>query len=501
MPLTAEQVGKLTDQIKESQTTLETCREEMGKRNDQVDELIKEHGALKKDGGSNGVKIEAVEKDLVKQGESMQELANKFSNLNDRFRKQTSVMGHDGGNEQSAFIYRHPKAKGAVFQCKQEAVELGMYFLATMPSTKDSPGRRFAVQWLGDRGKHGDLKYIPNMPKSLVEEIGREWAEKVTQSLKAAGDYGDLPQIVQDLTGGATPGSVLTRPEFSNTLIRNIEEHGVFRRNALVWPMGADTVYIPRRSGGFTTYWVGENVAPTESDPAFQQLGMTAKKEAILHQYSSELNEDAVLSLADIIMFEVALAYAESEDNIGFNGTGTSTYAGFVGVLGAAANATAATADSSFVPHQVTGASGNNLTSEITEAKLREMTGRLHEWARGNAKWYIHRTVLADMDGIQMGTAGGSVVKYQDPRSPTIMGFPVEVVEKLPVAPSEASKHVFALGDLRRSWILGDRRQVRIETSEHFAFDTDQITLKVTARKSFLMQSGNGMVVYETGTA
>ena len=67
----------------------------------------------------------------------------------------------------------------------------------------------------------------------------------------------------QDLAGRQTPGSVLVHPEFSNTLIRNVEEHGVFRQNALIWPMGSDTVHIPRRIGGLTVFWEGEAEAGT----------------------------------------------------------------------------------------------------------------------------------------------------------------------------------------------------------------------------------------------
>ena len=70
----------------------------------------------------------------------------------------------------------------------------------------------------------------------------------------------------------------------------------------------------------------------------------------------------------------------------------------------------------------------------------------------------------------------------------------------MPVSPSSQNTHVLALGDLRKSWVLGDRRAPEMQTSEHYAFNTDQITVRMRARLAFLSISGNGMVVYKTGT-
>ena len=77
------------------------------------------------------------------------------------------------------------------------------------------------------------------------------------------------------------------------------------------------------------------------------------------------------------------------------------------------------------------------------------------------------------------------------------MGYPIVDVEGCPVSPSSAGNEVLALGDLRKSWVLGDRRNMEIETSEHFAFDTDQLTVRAKQRVSFLMLQGNGMIVLQ----
>ncbi len=490
--LTEEQAVKLQDGLEAATKSLDSAREGMAECNTKVDTLVKRQDALDKAGDTSEGERNAITKELKELSTQMQGLGDQYTNLLGQHRNGMKSLALSGRNENQSFTYRHPNSRGAIFESRRQAVELGMFFMATMQ--REGSARTHARQWLNEQ--KADLRYLPNIPQSFIRDMGNEWVQNMDKFTR-----GEL--AIQDLTGGATPGSILTRPEFSNTLIRNIEEHGVFRREALVWPMGSDTVYIPRRAGGFTVHWEGEAEAGTESDPDFQLLGMTAKKMMILHQWSSELDEDAVISLADIILFEMSLTIATEEDRIGFNGTGAGGdspgFAGFVGLLGAPANATAATADSTGVPILITGAATNDLTTEVTQAKLRAMTGALHTWARGNAKWYMHRSVHADFDGIET-TGGGPVVTYRDGETARIMGYPIMNVEGMPASPSAQSTNVFALGDLRKSWILGDRRAMSIQTSEHFAFNTDQLTIRTTSRVGFLMIQGNGMVVYKTGT-
>jgi HK97 family phage major capsid protein len=52
----------------------------------------------------------------------------------------------------------------------------------------------------------------------------------------------------------------------------------------------------------------------------------------VLTLMSSELDEDAAVSIGDILVGEMAYAFANSEDTAGFSGDGTSTYHGVVGL-------------------------------------------------------------------------------------------------------------------------------------------------------------------------
>ena len=498
------QIEELTGLIKQSQETANQQAAEMAKKNEQVDKLLEEQEKLVETNRAHVEQIQKIEQRLETVADEMKNISENYTDTVGTLRKQLKqVPGSDGGSEQSFFRVKHSKAPnayggmGAVFSCKQEAVELGMYLMATMK--RENPAKRYARNWIGERS--ADLQFIPNIPKSFIEEQGqriipKEDMERITQM------YGKY--LSQDLASNATPGSALTTPEFVNTLIRNVEMHGRFRANVLLWPMGAELVKIPRRKSGFGIQWEGEGESITGDDPDFELIGMQAKKGALLHKWSSELNEDAALSIADIFMFEYSLAVAREEDRIGFNGDGSGGnepgFAGFYGVLGLPGSSTPATADAQHIPHIVTGAAGDNLITEVKQGKLREMLGVLPTWARDMAAFYMHRTVLAALSAIET-TAGYPVVEWRNGNEPNIMGEPVIEVDQCPTATDiVASTKAFAYGNLRRSWILGDRRNVELQTSEHYAFNTDELTTRLTYRQAYKDQAANGTVQYETGT-
>lgn len=130
------------------------------------------------------------------------------------------------------------------------------------------------------------------------------------------------------------------------------------------------------------------------------------------------------------------------------------------------------------------------------------MIGAAHTWALPGAKWFMHRSVKQDLLGIE--TSGGGPVwsPGQGQNNPdTLLGYPVVLPEVLPMSPGTASSPAFAFGNLRKTFVLGDRRAPEMETSEHYAFNTDQLTLRFSARIAFLATQANSMVVYETNAA
>lgn len=274
-------------------------------------------------------------------------------------------------------------------------------------------------------------------------------------------------------------GGVLVPHEFGNDLIDLREQYGVFRRNAKIEPMSSETKSVPRRVGGLEAYFVGEGASITESDKDWDNIQLTAKKLAALVKYSTELSEDAIISIGNDLAEEISYAFAKKEDACGFIGDGTSTYGRIVGATNALKNL-----DSTIGNIAGLKVGAGNAYSELTLNDFIGTAALLPEYADdASAKWYVHRAFYYNVM-LRVALAAGGVPAEEiraGLRQPKFLGYPVEITQTMPK--TEANSQVCALfGDLRRAAKLGDRREVTIATSEHAAFATDQLTVRGTER-------------------
>src|SRR5262249_27180535 len=289
-----------------------------------------------------------------------------------------------------------------------------------------------------------------------------------------------------------TGGGYLVPTYFLNDLIQLREEFGVFRRTTQVVPMTSEVMIVPRRAGGLTVYYPAEGIATTESQKIWDGVSLTARKYACLILYSSELNEDAIVSVGDDLAGELAYAFAVAEDNNAFNGDGTSTFAGTNGVrnrlfsiYGAAGGVGLRLATGS--------GSGNNWGTGIVHADLRAVAASLPLYARGRARWFCSgifaETVLMAQS---LSSASPVVVDIANGINPVFLGFPVEICQNMPVTAALSQVPVF-LGDLRLAAKLGETRDVSIAIADQYKFAEDQFAIRGTQRID--------IVVHDAGNA
>lgn len=284
--------------------------------------------------------------------------------------------------------------------------------------------------------------------------------------------------------GDNSLGGFLVPTEVEAAIINLREERGVFRREARVVPMGSDQKKVPKRTGGVTAYWGSEAGSMTPSDKSFGEVNLVAQKLYSLVYYSNELNDDAMISIGDDLTTEIAYAFADKEDEAGFNGDGTSTYGGNVGVLNAMAAGSIYTA-----------ASGNTAFATLDLADFEGVVGQLPQYAVRNAKWYISR-VGAYQSMIRLMDAGGGNTNATLAAGAPMMflGFPVVFTQVLnAVITAQASTAIAAFGDLQMGAILGNRKGISVMISEHARFTNDQLAIRGTERVD--------INVHEVGTA
>jgi HK97 family phage major capsid protein len=276
----------------------------------------------------------------------------------------------------------------------------------------------------------------------------------------------------------------LVPDEFQQDLIDLREKFGIFRQNAKIVPMGSDTRSDPRRVSGVSAYFVGEDTAGTQSTKGWDRVRLTAKKLMFLTKYSNELNEDALINIGDDLAGEAAYAFANKEDQCGFNGDGSSTYGGIVGVCQKllAVNATIANVLGLTV---ATGTGYASSYNSIVLGDFNKVVATLPEYADDAAKWYCSRFFWGSvMQRLAMAAGGNNVGNITGgARTKEFAGYAVQTAQVLPKTP--AINQVVALfGDLRRAASLGDRRSFTISLSDSAlnAFEQDEMAMRATER-------------------
>jgi HK97 family phage major capsid protein len=303
--------------------------------------------------------------------------------------------------------------------------------------------------------------------REAVEFFNREW----------------LPNIgAVHNSNDATGAQFLIPPEFSMDMIDLRERYGVARRLLRTEVMTSDTKTVPRRSGGLTAYFVSEGSAGTESNKSWSQVGLTAKDVMAISRYSGQVNADAAINFGDDLAGEIAYAFSNLEDSCAFNGDGTSTYGGIVGIrvkLTGTGTAGVATQGSS------------NTWSAIVLGDFDAVVGKLPQYAdTPNAAWLMHRTFYYTVVE-KLVQASGGVPAYEVRQGqrgrPIFKGYPVEFSQVFPSTTATATL-VCTLGDYSLGAAFGDRQQESIMFSEHASvggqsvFERNQIAIRGTER-------------------
>jgi HK97 family phage major capsid protein len=278
-------------------------------------------------------------------------------------------------------------------------------------------------------------------------------------------------------------GGVLTNPELSESIVRLVEEFGAYQANARVVTMNSDTLLIARRTGGLSARAIGENAAPLSSDVTFDNVQLVAKLWGVDNRVPVSLVEDSVIDLADAMAVEVAQAFAETYDRVGFIGTGAGTDHGIHGIVTAindgthsASVVTAATGNTTFGADSTTGLDLSDFTN---------MVARLPLYARNrNAKFYISpagygasmlRLMMAASGNNQADVAGGANLQF--------LGFPVVLVHPMESRLSGTASQIACLfGDLSQAVTMGIRREVSVKTDASRFIEFDQLLTFATAR-------------------
>jgi HK97 family phage major capsid protein len=281
-----------------------------------------------------------------------------------------------------------------------------------------------------------------------------------------------------------TTGGFLVPEPLENAIIKLRQQYGVFRQQARAYPMSDGVVNVPRVAGEVTTYFVGESATITESDMTLSQIKLEAKKLAAQVKFSSELGEEAIVSIADLIAESMGQALAIKEDECGFLGDATSAYGGIRGLASALAAGSLVTA------------TGRTTFSALTIADFESMIGLAKMWPGMNPKWYVSNAGwAASMQRLANAVGGTTATELQNGvvRN-TFLGYEVVKTQVLTSALTGTSGlRALYFGDLNMGCWFGTRRGLRIRADESKYFSEDMVAIQGTQRFD--------INIYDVGTA
>lgn len=275
-----------------------------------------------------------------------------------------------------------------------------------------------------------------------------------------------------------TAGGFLVPAEMERTIIDLREEYGTARRLCRLWPMASDTKNVPRREGGLTAYFTAENPSAgvTESQKTWGNVQLVAKKAAVLTRYSTELDEDSIINMADDLAQEIAYAFSVLEDACLWNGDGSPTYGGINGIRGKILGLASA----------INAATNHNTLAEVDATDLMNLMAVLPKYALRNARFVCSQVAFATVFARLAQAAGGNTQDtLAGPQNYRYQGYPIEIDQTLPGTSGSTdwiNTATIFFGDMELAAMFGNRRGVTIMASGHRYLEFDQIGILGTER-------------------
>ncbi len=273
-------------------------------------------------------------------------------------------------------------------------------------------------------------------------------------------------------------GGFLIPEIMRSELLQLALEDSIVRRRATVIPMSTlrvpiptvdDTSHVSSLFGGVTFYWTEEAAALTESNATFGKVVLDAKKLTGFFKVPAELLDDAP-AFGAWFDTRIPAGFAWAEDVAFMTETGDGTPLGFISCPASVSVA----------------AESGQTTGTIVWENIVNMYSRMLPTSLNTAVWICaHDTFpqLATM-ALSVGTGGGPVWigGWSQPGSEmppmTILGRPVIFTEKVPKLGTTGDINFVDLS----YYLIGDRQQVRVDSSEHFLFQNNQVAYRLISR-------------------
>jgi HK97 family phage major capsid protein len=324
--------------------------------------------------------------------------------------------------------------------------------------------------------------------EGIFDDASDMFAAVSWRSRHDAAAQGKLSKLagIQNSFGSEVPdaGGFLVPEHLRSEILAVALESSIVRPRALVIPMDTlrvpipmidDTSHASNVLGGIDFYWTEEGAAITESQASFGRVVLDARKLAGFFAVPNELIGDAP-AFGSFFNAVVPQALGWFEDLAFLNGTGVGEPEGLISCAGSVSVA----------------AQAGQSTKTIVWENIVGMWSRLLPQCERNAIWVANKDTFPELAtmALSVGTGGGPVwigsgygqggtgSSGADMPPVTILGRPVYFTEKVPTLGTTGD---IILTDLS-FYLLGDRQQMELSSSEHFLFSSDKTCFRLLER-------------------
>lgn len=329
--------------------------------------------------------------------------------------------------------------------------------------------------WLKNCLRLGVTDFV-RMQSQLLEEMDKiERAMGLDPETKAA---------LQEDT--ATEGGNLVPSPLEAEVLRLTEDAGIIRNLARHITMTSKTLTIPDLTTGVSVAIVAEEGTIGQTEPTFGQKVLTAKMIAARGLASMQVLDDSAIGLLQFWLELCAEAYALFEDDQALEGDGTGV--NFTGLVAAAG------------VNEVTNGT-NGAAPSYDQLVAQKWKGKKRVTRRG-AAWVGAPEIAQKVEGLKdsqnrplfISDIAGQPTRFingnDNGPDGVLMGFPFyasdQIAANRTVGTSTDCSNLY-FGPFGFGLIIGDRLGITFGTSEHVAWNTGQIGLRVLKRTAILV--------------
>lgn len=252
--------------------------------------------------------------------------------------------------------------------------------------------------------------------------------EDARKELAEGGHYDDLLKGENGVKKGFntlvdTDGAVLVPSSIASQVFDIMQGYGIIPRLALnLGDISQSNIKIPQILGRPSFSAVGQGQAISGSGFNLGAIELKALKWATIINWTNEVSDSVAARLMPIIMDKIAEGYAYVQDNVFFNGTGTSAYNGIQGLEGLTGNV-------NYV-RTATAVSGNVSFATLDPDDFITPQENIAPGARSGCVYAMHPNMIFTLRKLKDGQ--GKYI-YGDPSAVapygTLWGYPIETSE------------------------------------------------------------------------